>query len=680
VHPRLFDLYRPWSDGPYADPAAPLAPAAPPAPTDLDLVVFSKDRPAQLELLLRSAKKHFAEWDAIRWSVVLLASDEAYAAGYDRVRALHPEFDYVDESQHPGTPFKELVLSRLGDRACVAFIVDDNVVRAPFSLDTREFAAFRADPEILCLSVRMSPQVAHSYPTDEVTPPPRFEGGRPRTWAWDGLPGGWGYPMSIDFHVFRREEILPLLRAVEFTNPNSLEAALAARPLPGAKMVCLPETPIMNLAVNRVQEVYLNRHAGLHHQAELNARFLGGERLALEPIEAVRPVSTHHEVELEWEPQPAEVGAVVCVAYADEAIERPELLAAFAAAFTAADDATLVLYGPGGDAEALAAGIEPLLEQAGLAGAEAPDLTLLCVAPEEGDRALAGSATAVLTGRAPRPGLASLVHLDTGAAGLLRGFAGLADDPAPDPDLADRAQALAPGLPAEAYERFAADVAAYRALPGAEALAVEDLMPQLADRGVGNPFDGHYLYQDAWAAGRIAERRPGRHVDVGSRVDYVAFLTAVTDVAFVDIRPLEARLEGLESVVGSVLDLPFPDRSLESVSCLHVAEHIGLGRYGDPLDPEGTVKAARELQRVLAPGGELLFAVPVGVPRTCFNAHRIHAPQDVLALFDELELVEHAGVDDACVFARHRSIGDLADQRYACGMFRLRRPLDRPGR
>lgn len=231
-----------------------------------------------------------------------------------------------------------------------------------------------------------------------------------------------------------------------------------------------------------------------------------------------------------------------------------------------------------------------------------------------------------------------------------------------------QAAAVLPG-----FIRFLHDRRTYRSLPGAEPLRLLDTFPKLGDRLPTTPYDSHYLFQDTWAANRVAEYQPTRHVDVGSRVDYACFLTAITSVAFVDIRPLTAPIERLEPIVGSILDLPFEDQSLESVSCLHVVEHIGLGRYGDPLDPSGSQRAIAELQRVVAPGGHLLFGTPVGRPRVCFNAHRIHDPRDLRDLFGELELVEFAGVDDAGEFRRHRRVEDLADQSYACGLFHLRR-------
>ena len=224
------------------------------------------------------------------------------------------------------------------------------------------------------------------------------------------------------------------------------------------------------------------------------------------------------------------------------------------------------------------------------------------------------------------------------------------------------------------YAHYLRDRRAYKRLPEAESLRWRDSYPLVHDRLPSSPYDQHYFFQDVWAANRVAERGPFRHVDVGSRVDYVGFLTAICEVEFVDIRPLEVEMQRFTSVTGSVLSLPYPDHSVESISCLHVAEHVGLGRYGDPLDPSGTRKAAAELQRVLAPGGELLFSGPVGQPRVCFNAHRIHSPSRVIEMFDELRLEEFSAVDDQGSFARHRRPEEFEQAVYACGMFRFARP------
>jgi hypothetical protein len=149
----------------------------------------------------------------------------------------------------------------------------------------------------------------------------------------------------------------------------------------------------------------------------------------------------------------------------------------------------------------------------------------------------------------------------------------------------------------------------------------------------------------------------------------VVGLTAFVPVTFIDVRPLEVQMPNLESRAGSLLGLPYDDRSVESLSCLHVAEHIGLGRYGDPLDPDGTRKAALELQRVLAPGGHLYFSVPVGAPRTQFNAHRVLDPLEVPAMFPELVLSAFSGVDDEGRWHPALEPRDLAGSRWGCGFY-----------
>ncbi|MHC4481201.1 MAG: DUF268 domain-containing protein [Planctomycetota bacterium] len=219
------------------------------------------------------------------------------------------------------------------------------------------------------------------------------------------------------------------------------------------------------------------------------------------------------------------------------------------------------------------------------------------------------------------------------------------------------------------YRRFRRDLHAYRALPGAEPVESSDLWPQIGDRTETTPFDAHYFYQDCWAARRVLQTRPAAHVDVGSRVDFVGILSAALPITFIDIRPLAAPLAGLHNVAGSLLQLPFGDGSIPSLSCLHVIEHVGLGRYGDPLDPAGTRKAARELSRVLAPGGNLFVGTPVGRERVCFNAHRVHALGTILDYFGDLKLVEFSCVVGDGDYFENTDPREADLGKSACGLF-----------
>jgi SAM-dependent methyltransferase len=146
-------------------------------------------------------------------------------------------------------------------------------------------------------------------------------------------------------------------------------------------------------------------------------------------------------------------------------------------------------------------------------------------------------------------------------------------------------------------------------------------------------------------------------------------LSATTKTVFVDYRPLRVHLANLDPVAADITRLPFADGSIPSLSCLHVIEHVGLGRYGDSLDAKGSEKGAFELQRVLKPGGRLYLSVPVGRQKVCFNAHRVFAPSTILSLLPALKLCGFALVDDVGRFREDVSIDAADGQDYACGMF-----------
>ena len=213
-------------------------------------------------------------------------------------------------------------------------------------------------------------------------------------------------------------------------------------------------------------------------------------------------------------------------------------------------------------------------------------------------------------------------------------------------------------------------------MPARLRLEWSERQAELGDKTRLTSFDRHYVFHTAWAARIIAAQRPILHVDISSSLYFVGIASAFVPVIFLDYRPARLGLSNLVSGQASILALPFRAGSLGSVSCLHVVEHIGLGRYGDPLDPSGDVKAITELKRVLAPGGSLLFVTPVGRPRIRFNAHRIYAHQQIVEAFAGLSLKQFALIpDDPRQDLLLDATPELADQqKYGCGCFWFQRP------
>jgi len=199
-----------------------------------------------------------------------------------------------------------------------------------------------------------------------------------------------------------------------------------------------------------------------------------------------------------------------------------------------------------------------------------------------------------------------------------------------------------------------------------------DRYPCIGDNTCGTDFERHYTYHPAWAARILALTNPECHVDISSTLNFSTIVSAFIPTRFYDYRPANINLDNLTSEAINLLELDFKDNSIKSLSCMHVVEHIGLGRYGDPINSDGDLKAISELKRVLATDGTLLFVVPIGKPRIQFNAHRIYSYEQILTYFSDLELEEFTLIPDKAEDGDlvKNAPKELADaQNYACGCF-----------
>jgi hypothetical protein len=204
--------------------------------------------------------------------------------------------------------------------------------------------------------------------------------------------------------------------------------------------------------------------------------------------------------------------------------------------------------------------------------------------------------------------------------------------------------------------------------------------PCLFDRDAEAAHLGEYFWQDLHVARRIIAANPRRHIDVGSRIDgFIAHLACVRPVEVFDIRPLAARIPNVRFRRWDLMNPGEGAETADCVSCLHTLEHVGLGRYGDPLAPEGWRTALAHLAALLAPGGRLWLAVPVGRARVAFNAHRVFDARVLCAEAEGrgLACAEFGVLGPQGEFepvAGEAAWGALARREYGLGLFVFERP------
>lgn len=220
-----------------------------------------------------------------------------------------------------------------------------------------------------------------------------------------------------------------------------------------------------------------------------------------------------------------------------------------------------------------------------------------------------------------------------------------------------------------------------------QAFPITELWPILEDRHEqAGEASGHYFHQDLCVAREIFRRQPKRHIDVGSSIyGFVSHVASFREVEVIDIRPITSTVSGITFLQGDLMKLDDRFRcSTDSLSCLHALEHMGLGRYTDPIDYGGWRRALYALIEMLEPDGVLYLSVPTGrEQRVEFHAHRVFSLpylRDELSNFlriESLRFVNDHGVllEDLDPYSVEADASFGAT--YGCSIWTLRKPSAR---
>lgn len=178
----------------------------------IDVIIFSKNRPMQLECLLRSIEDNATIFNNI---YVQYYSDEKYLDGYIQLMDLHPKCYYINETKNGfKETFKNILSISHSERIC--FMVDDDIL----------FGKIDEIEDCDIFSLRLGNNIKNKIHHE--------------------------YTGSVDGNIFKRNIVLELKNRI-FTNPNQLEVELL-KITKGYKMKHFEESKLIGIPHNKVSD------------------------------------------------------------------------------------------------------------------------------------------------------------------------------------------------------------------------------------------------------------------------------------------------------------------------------------------------------------------------------------------------------------------------------------------
>lgn len=261
----------------------------------MNIIVFSKDRAAQLDLFLRSFNTYVKNADKYQIKILYTYSNNKFKQGYNILINKHINKNIIFRLEKD---FKEDLIDLIYLLKHTVFFVDDNIFIRDFDFYDSQQDIFEKDNSILCRSLRLNYYLDFCYAARSyIKSIPVFDNNG--CFYWKGCDLDYAYPMSLDGHIFRTKEILPKIKSLDFKNPNSLEGQLHIHRLNLPKMICYFDSKIVNLPVNRVQTNNFN-YCGDITADSINEKFCSGSEIHLDMFDGMVNKSCHVEVKMRF--------------------------------------------------------------------------------------------------------------------------------------------------------------------------------------------------------------------------------------------------------------------------------------------------------------------------------------------------------------------------------------------
>lgn len=270
----------------------------------INAIVFSRDKAAQLKLFLESINKHAP--GVFDLNVIIKHTSEEFDRGYGMVvnNPAFKDFNFVMEEE----AFKDQVLALMKtehDYTC--FFLDDDLIYKDINLDDIT-GQLEADEDVVCFSLRLGENVTKCYTLDADNVQHDMQyGDNTMKWDWSLHYLDFGYPFSVNGHIFRRKDIYKLVRKTKFTNIEEMEMGLFdfAETFPRNLMTSYKESALVNVPIGRVQMSVENEMTmtlkdvqARKARAKMNEQLIAGDCPEFDDIDFLNIEGCHQELDL----------------------------------------------------------------------------------------------------------------------------------------------------------------------------------------------------------------------------------------------------------------------------------------------------------------------------------------------------------------------------------------------
>jgi len=265
--------------------------------TNIVTIVFSYNRPLQLDLLLKSLKPRCQDYNKMDVKV-LYRADEKFEKAYTQCHEENDNVLFIKENN-----FQDNLYQLFRDYEYILFLTDDSIIINNFSI-VEILNLLEQNKELLGFSLRLGRNLNYCYSLskDQDVPTHSLDKGI-MTWDWSKGESDWGYPLEVSSSIYKVSVIEKIHYSCSYTNPRFLEYFMDMNknmfqqnyPL----MACYKNSAAFSSPVNVVSDA--NNKQGNQEKYTIDNLlnvYKEGTRINPDKFSHFFPRSAHEEVEL----------------------------------------------------------------------------------------------------------------------------------------------------------------------------------------------------------------------------------------------------------------------------------------------------------------------------------------------------------------------------------------------